>query len=245
MPAKEERRKRPRPRDAASLVLVRRDLGEPRVLMGRRASRHDFMPGVHVFPGGGVEAGDPSAAATTELRPAVARQLETLWPARRGRALAVAALRETFEETGLALGDLHDGRLRPALHHVDYIGRAITPARSPKRFHARFFLADAVHLRGTLAGSGELLELSWYGIEEALSLNIIDVTAYVLEEVIRRLAAPRAKPRFPFIHYRAPRKVDSDAEAIRCVRADPTPETTQHASSPLRRRRRSSRAGRA
>ena len=34
----------PRPRDAATLILVRRDQSQPRVLMGKRSSRHDFMP---------------------------------------------------------------------------------------------------------------------------------------------------------------------------------------------------------
>jgi hypothetical protein len=32
------------PRDAATLILVRRDQGEPQLLMGRRAAGHSFMP---------------------------------------------------------------------------------------------------------------------------------------------------------------------------------------------------------
>ena len=44
----------PRPRDAATLILVRRDQAQPRVLMGKRSGRHDFMPDKYVFPGGRV-----------------------------------------------------------------------------------------------------------------------------------------------------------------------------------------------
>ena len=41
-----------RPKDAATLVIVRRDAGDPQVLMGKRASGHKFMPNKFVFPGG-------------------------------------------------------------------------------------------------------------------------------------------------------------------------------------------------
>ena len=45
-----------RPKDAATLILVRRDQTQPRVLMGKRAGTNAFMPDKYVFPGGRVDA---------------------------------------------------------------------------------------------------------------------------------------------------------------------------------------------
>ena len=65
-------------------------------------------PGVHarqyVFPGGGVEPCDRWVRPATELRPGVAARLARSASPARARSLAAAAVRETFEETGLALG---------------------------------------------------------------------------------------------------------------------------------------------
>ena len=47
-----------RPRDSATLILVRRDNAEPQILMGKRSAKHAFMPNKFVFPGGKVDAGD-------------------------------------------------------------------------------------------------------------------------------------------------------------------------------------------
>ena len=75
------------------------------------------------------------------------------------RALALAAIRETFEETGLALGVTDRGApesppagawtrfaatgVFPTLEGVDFLARAITPPGRVRRFDARFFVADA------------------------------------------------------------------------------------------------------
>ena len=146
------------------------------------------MPDVWVFPGGGVDRQDAGSPASSELSPAVAAKLEARWSPARARALAIAAVRETFEETGLAFGELVDGQLRPALDRLDYLARAITPALSPIRFHARFFLADAADASGQLRGNGELLDLRWIPIPEAMELPIINVTGFVLQEAARRAA---------------------------------------------------------
>ncbi len=169
--------------------------------MGRREPRQRFMPNVWVFPGGRVDVADRSRAVLRDLRPEVAARLETLWSPGTTRALAVAAVRETFEETGLAFGELHAGELCPALDRLDYVGRAITPSRSPVRYHARFFSADAEHATGTLGGSGELLDLRWVKLHEALALPIIDATEFVLGLVIRR-AEGRACRGLPLFSYR-------------------------------------------
>ncbi|MEO8113304.1 MAG: NUDIX domain-containing protein, partial [Phenylobacterium sp.] len=92
-----------RPRDAATLIVVRRDTGKPQVLMGRRHGRHSFMPNAWVFPGGRIDRADFRAPHATELRPEVAATFNTHLTGARGRALALAAIRETYEEAGLLL----------------------------------------------------------------------------------------------------------------------------------------------
>ena len=177
-----------KPRDAASLVIVQGGGSAARVLLGRREPRHRFMPDVWVFPGGRVDPSDARSPVHSELSPAVAAKLESRWSPARARALAVAAVRETFEETGLAFGELVDGQLHPSLDRLDYLARAITPTMSPIRFHARFFITDATNGSGELRGNGELLDLRWIPIPEAMDLPIINVTGFVLQEAARRAA---------------------------------------------------------
>jgi len=146
--------------------------------MGRRAARHRFVPGHYVFPGGRVDAKDYRSPALSPLRPEVAKQL-----GRNARALAIAAVRETYEETGLVLGKLDGAALLPSLGSLDYILRAITPSASPIRFHARFFAVAAEEMSGTLRGNGELLDLDWRPVAECLRLPIVDVTEYLLRNL--------------------------------------------------------------
>src|SRR5258708_7886916 len=87
-----------RPRDAATLILIRRDGSAPQVLMGRRHGGHDFMPDKWVFPGGRIDRSDFRAPHATPLRRDVAARLEKTTSPSRARALAMAAVRETFEE---------------------------------------------------------------------------------------------------------------------------------------------------
>lgn len=163
------------------------------------------MPDVYVFPGGRVEASDARYAAASELRPEVAAQIVAHGAAARARALAIAAVRETFEETGLAIGEISEGVVRPELASLDYVARAITPAHNPIRYHARFFHVDGTLAAGALRGNGELLDLAWVPIPEALELNIIDVTAVVLREVAAHLSG-RPLGGVPLIHYRGMRQ---------------------------------------
>ena len=149
--------------------------------MGRRAARHRFVPHHYVFPGGRLDAADLISTVKTPLRTEVQEKLCSHCTPAMAQALAVAAVRETLEETGLALGE----REGFELHRLDYWLRAITPSSSPIRFHARFFAAEAKHFTGTLQGNGELLDLDWRPVEECLKLPIVDVTEFLL----RRLAA--------------------------------------------------------
>ena len=94
-----------RPKDAASILLMDRSTSGIRVLMGKRSSAHVFMPDVYVFPGGKRDREDSTLPFAGDLHPVV---LDNLMRAssgtrsqRRARALALAALRELHEETGL------------------------------------------------------------------------------------------------------------------------------------------------
>jgi 8-oxo-dGTP pyrophosphatase MutT (NUDIX family) len=195
---------RVRPLHAASLVVVRKRQGRVEVLLGRREPRQRFMPDVYVFPGGRVDRADARRPLASHLRPPVEARLRRTARTPLPRALATAALRETFEETGLAFGDVVDGELRPGLDAVDYFARAITPAQSPRRFHARFFLADAARASGRLAGNGELLDLRWVRLRGTGRLPIADITEFVLDEAARRLASRRTH-RIAFFHWRGGR----------------------------------------
>lgn len=201
-PASAGRRRASTPRDAATLVLARGRGADAEVLMGRREPRDRFMPDVYVFPGGRVDPEDARHPSESELRPEVAAQLARAAAPTRARAIAVAAVRETFEETGLVLGRREGDALRPGLGHLAYLARAITPATNPIRYHARFFLADAAEASGALRSNGELLDLAWVPIPRALELDVIDVTQVVLREVAARLSGS-ADPGVPLIHYRA------------------------------------------
>ena len=157
--------------------------------MGQRASRHRFVPGHYVFPGGRVDRRDFGAEVRAPLRQEVHEKLCASCSPRLAHALAVAAVRETWEETGLALGEVSGGELRASLGALDYVLRAITPPQSPIRFHARFFAVEAEHLSGALQGNGELLDLAWRPVEACLRLPIVDVTEFLLR---RLLAGPPA-----------------------------------------------------
>jgi 8-oxo-dGTP pyrophosphatase MutT (NUDIX family) len=193
---------RQRPKDAATLILVRRGK-QPQVLMGRRAPGHVFMASKWVFPGGRIDRSDFTAAAATEPDGTTRERLEVELPPRRARALCLTAVRETFEETGLIVGRAapatsvagpwrefrHAGAL-PDLAALTYVARAITPPGRTRRFDARFFLADANVLLAPepTAGSGELDEIAWLPIEQARALDLPAITRFVLGEVAERLS---------------------------------------------------------
>src|SRR5262245_10693039 len=87
-----------RPRDAATLILVKREAPEPLVLMGQRHAGHVFMPNKVVFPGGRDDPSDHRITPTADLREDVVAALERKCNGINPRAIALAAIRETFEE---------------------------------------------------------------------------------------------------------------------------------------------------
>lgn len=200
-----------RPKDAATLVLVDRSGKKPKVLMGRRHESHRFLPGKYVFPGGRVDPADSRIAPAADFSAATyARLLDRMRggpnPAK-ARALALAAIRETFEEAGLLIGRSVDAPARsrspswrrflahgvvPTLDRMAFVARAITPPRRPRRFDTRFFALDASAI-ATDAGrmetpADELLELAWVTIDEARAMDIPNITRIVLGEIEDRIA---------------------------------------------------------
>jgi 8-oxo-dGTP pyrophosphatase MutT (NUDIX family) len=183
-----------RPRDAATLILVR---GGRQLMLGQRAKGHVFMPDKWVFPGGRVDPGDVRAKAAKELTPETERLLRLGGVRRAPRAFALAAVRETKEEAGLVLG----ADAGPDLSQLAFVCRAVTPPHRPRRFDARFFMADAeaVGVHADPSPSEELLHTNWFGLDEAEALDLPSVTRFVMKEIRARLAGERPKP--PFLRW--------------------------------------------
>jgi 8-oxo-dGTP pyrophosphatase MutT (NUDIX family) len=200
-----------RPRDSATLILVDRTGDVPKVLLGRRHDRHRFLPGKFVFPGGRIEPADRTMAVAAALHERHAFNLMQLVrrpSLAKAAAFALAAVRETYEETGLMLGSPMSEPLQvppgpweafvragvvPDLSGIHFIARAITPPRRPLRFDSRFFTAEvsAIVRRedGFVGPDKELIELVWLPITEARRLDMPGITAVVLEELQDRIAA--------------------------------------------------------
>lgn len=211
-----------RPRDAATLVLVRRDGKQgPRVLMGKRHGGHVFMPNKFVFPGGRVDPSDGRLPAADKLRAGATRSLlRARISEARAKALAMAAIRETFEETGVIIGKpqkalpvtrsknwapFYETGHMPQLGALDYMFRAITPPQRVRRFDTRFFLVFADEVAADvpegLTGSGELVDLDWIPLSQSRDLDVPAITHMVLGEVMERVDDPARKRPVPSVRF--------------------------------------------
>jgi 8-oxo-dGTP pyrophosphatase MutT (NUDIX family) len=199
-----------RPKDAATLILVDRTGPVPKVLLGKRHQRHKFMPGRYVFPGGRVDPVDRHMPVARPLDPqAQAHLMRRIQrpSATKAQAYALAAIRETFEETGLLIGVRSDqigkvpagpwaafaeAKVLPDLGVLHFIGRAITPPGRNRRFDARFFTTDASaiahRIEGITGPDAELTELVWMTLAEAKQLDMPAVTGVMMEELDARIA---------------------------------------------------------
>lgn len=195
-----------RPRDAATLIMLRGEGKVTQVLMGKRHAGHKFMPNMFVFPGGRVDFADCRHLPARDLHPRVAGKLLARMRGRpspgRARGLAMAAVRETFEETGFIIGGPAECRsisraqswrdfaatgYAPHLDGLRYFARAITPPARSRRFDTRFFTVAADHVgnidRPAAVESNELLDPHWLTIEEALKLDLPWITTQILERL--------------------------------------------------------------
>lgn len=217
-----------RPRDAATLVLIDNSGEAPRILMGRRQATQVFLPGKFVFPGGRVDRADRIIPALDDLPGADVERLlydmkGTPSPAR-ARALALTAIRETFEEAGLLVGAapppdacttpfrsatthqtwrrfLTSG-LVPRLSGLTFFARAITPPARPRRYDTRFFMADATHIADTTGKpDDELHEIGWFTLDEIRGLDLPNITRAVVEDLAQRLKAPEEPAPVPYYRF--------------------------------------------
>jgi 8-oxo-dGTP pyrophosphatase MutT (NUDIX family) len=211
-----------KPKDAATLIIVKRDSEYTKILMGKRAASHKFMPNKFVFPGGKVDPGDSRIRPPNDLHPSVLKRLMKGCSESRARSLALAAIRETFEETGLLLGEADSMTIKtrspqwnaflqhginPRLDTLNVIARAITPPYRNRRFDTRFFMVEADIIQGDVhaapVGSGELLELHWVSLNDAEKLELPVITRAILKEVEQRLVGGHSPDiEGPFIYFR-------------------------------------------
>ena len=202
-------------RDAATIILLRDMPAGPAVLMGQRGSSAVFMPGKFVFPGGAVDLGDRFVRLGAPALPECLNRLSQHAPPALATALAAAAIRELWEEAGLILGlpgpwpdappdwaSFAATGHRPDAAALRFVFRAITPPGNPRRFDARFFLADATHLAGDPddfdAASDELNHLQWIPLAQARGFDLPFVTEIVLAEIAALIPLKGAPPSVPF-----------------------------------------------
>jgi 8-oxo-dGTP pyrophosphatase MutT (NUDIX family) len=202
-------------RDAATLILVRNADSNPSVLVGQRGKTAAFMPDKYVFPGGAVDKADASVPLPAPLGEPCRARLSTENRGASPDALAAAAIRELWEETGLRLGrklpwsppeawtDFAATGLAPDASALRFFFRAVTPPGRPRRFDARFFLADAAALAGDpddfSGAEDELKHLHWVPLAEVRTLNLPFITRIVLAELQAHLPDTGAPKGVPFV----------------------------------------------
>lgn len=202
-------------RDAATVIVLRDRNHEPSVLMGQRGASAAFMPNKFVFPGGAVDPEDAHVPFADPLSPLCESRLTDGVAKDRALALAGAAIRELWEETGQILGrpgtwdapphNWQDFAARghlPSAAPLQFVFRAITPPGRPRRFDARFFLLDADDLASDpddfSAASDELAHLQWIALDKVRGFDLPFITEVVLAEVAARAADPHPPASVPF-----------------------------------------------
>lgn len=203
-------------RNAATVIVLRDRMSDPHILMGQRGASAAFMPNKFVFPGGAVDAADAAIPLAAPM-PTLCRErlTEDSDPAL-AHPLAVAAVRELWEETGQILGQpgtwdgtppddwatfAATGHL-PAAHGLQFVFRAITPPGRPRRFDARFFLLDAEELASDpddfSSACDELSHLQWIPLQKARDFDLPFITEVVLAEVEARAHSTEPPQTVPF-----------------------------------------------
>ncbi|WP_299747181.1 NUDIX hydrolase [uncultured Tateyamaria sp.] len=202
-------------RNASTVIVLRDRMTTPRILMGQRGANAAFMPNKFVFPGGAVDAGDHAIPlASTLLSPNDTRLAEDGEP-HLAPALAAAAIRELFEETGQILGQqgnwpdappdwaqFASAGYRPHAAPLQFVFRALTPPGRPRRFDARFFLIDAQDIASDLddfsSASDELSHLQWIALNDVRGFDMPFITEVVLAEIAARVTDPTPPASVPY-----------------------------------------------
>lgn len=190
----EPEREQAKPRDAATVVLLRDGLRGLETFLVRRHGNAAFMGGAHVFPGGKLDLADLDASLPVSGLDArgAAESLDEPEDEARARGLFVAAIRETFEEAGVLFDDgsgaaprVFGAEDRRAFHtcvrrlgtslRLDALvpyARWITPPIEQRRFDARFFLAAIPHGQTAQHDGDETTESAWLPVGEAVEAQI-------------------------------------------------------------------------
>ncbi len=186
------------PADAATVLLLRLGAqGSLEIFLCRRSTKSTFMGGVYVFPGGRVDAADAGPALRVATRGRDADACAAMLGLSADRAVAhwIAAIRETLEEAGVWLGDpatvataamcleltatKDDGAafasmvtrygLRFDLSRLRYFAHWVTPTVEPKRFSARFFIAELPADEAAVIDGQEIIDGKWLTPADAIA----------------------------------------------------------------------------
>jgi 8-oxo-dGTP pyrophosphatase MutT (NUDIX family) len=188
-------------RHAATVVLVRNSPKGPELFMVQRHHGNKFMANAHVFVGGRVDDEDSAAdllACCTGLNTNTAAERLGLANPSEALGVYVAALRETFEESGVFLGDgatalgstelallrenlneknadflrvLVASKLTLRPDRLRYLARWVTPEFEARRFDARFFVAQVAEDQEASFDRRETTAGDWFTIESLLAAN--------------------------------------------------------------------------
>lgn len=203
--------------DAATLILIRNPDTSPAVLMGQRGAKAAFMPNKFVFPGGAVDDDDHKVDLAQRISEPCFTRLEADQSPGLAKPIIAAAIRELWEETGLALGQsgnwnsaipsnwqtYANAGFVPSGDGIHFVFRAITPPGRTRRFDARFLIADAARISGNpddfSGASGELSNLRWVALNQVNKINLPFITEVVLAEIaaaLPNIGAPQSVPFF-------------------------------------------------
>lgn len=202
-------------KNASTIIIVRDAHTSPKILMGQRGQKAAFMPDKFVFPGGAVDDGDGTVSLAGLPDPACVDRLGHMADAALVPGLLSCVARELWEETGQILGikgdaapanpdwdGFHATGHTPTAEGLRFVFRAITPPGRPRRFDARFFMADASALASDpddfAQASDELSHLHWVNLHEARALNLPFITEVVLAEVTALMTTTEPPESVPF-----------------------------------------------
>ena len=178
------------PRPAATVLLVR-EQNPWELLLVHRPGGADFAPGAYVFPGGGVHEQD--RAWSDEIAGAAVRETfeETgiLLARKRGRFARDAECKELRKAIGAGasfVAAMQAAGLDPAFDELVIFARWVTPAQLRRRFDTRFFLAQLPAGQTIHPQEGEVTDWRWLSPRRALDteeITLVYATRAVLESV--------------------------------------------------------------
>ena len=203
-------------KDAATIVIVRKQNDKHKILMGQRGKNAFFMPNKFVFPGGAYENNDSLVPFSKSLPDKEKALLSFKCSMSLSESLAATVIRELWEETGLKIAnsyhwndlrihgwdDFYENNIAADASKLKFFFRAITPVGRPRRFDARFFICFAEDLHCDLDdfsnASSELSHLQWIEIKKTEEFDLPIITRIVLKEVNHIIINGNNKEGVPF-----------------------------------------------